>query len=101
MKIKSVFICALSALLLCSCANTENVGEISEASENEPATTTETSVTEEIIALNTSTEIVLSTIVDEITTTSIQSSQENEITLSAANIYQERSPIVMISVYNC
>lgn len=101
MKIKSVFICALSALLLCSCANTANSGELSETVETEPATTTETSVTEEIIALNTSTEIVLSTIADEITTTSIQSSQENEITLSAANIYQERSPIVMISVYDC
>ena len=101
MKIKAILSCALSALLLCSCTNNANMGEISETVGTEPRTTTETSVTEEILALNTSTEIVLSTIPDEITTTSIQSSQENEITLSAANIYQERSHIVMISVYDC
>lgn len=73
MKIKDIFICALSALLLCSCTNTANSNEISETVETELTTTTETSVTEEILALNTNTEIVLSTIADEITTTSIQS----------------------------
>ena len=50
MKIKAVLICALSALLLCSCANTANSDKFSEASETEPATTVETSVTEETAA---------------------------------------------------
>lgn len=50
MKIKDILICALSALLLCSCTNTANSGEILEASETEPTTTTETSVTEETTA---------------------------------------------------
>lgn len=50
MKIKSVLTCALSALLLCSCANNANPGEISETSETEAAATAETSVTEETAA---------------------------------------------------
>lgn len=50
MKIKDILICALSALLLCSCTNTANSDKFSEASETEPATTVETSVTEETAA---------------------------------------------------
>ncbi|MBP0963816.1 MAG: hypothetical protein J5999_00810 [Oscillospiraceae bacterium] len=65
MKIKDIFICALSALLLCSCTNTANSGEISETVETEPTTTTETSVTEETTAETTSAQTAEPEIVTE------------------------------------
>lgn len=54
MNFKSVLICALSAVMLCSCANDANSGEVAEtaeASETEPVTSAETAA--ETIALET------------------------------------------------
>ena len=49
MNFKGVLICALSAVMLCSCANDANSGEVSEtaeASETEPVTSAETTASE-------------------------------------------------------